>query len=235
MGRNRDFLKGWNGFEKGYLLALLVLPAVFTLVFGGTLIGCLSTTLYLFWCLFLAKGKHYANVIGIFAVLLYSYVSFTVRYYGEVVISLAVLLPLIVFGLVSWLRNSRYDEDRGNVVVVAGMDRKEVGLAAASQVVMGVGYYFVLKAFGTTFLSVSTLSIMASVLATFMLARRNRYAFHVYIFNDVVLVILWGYMVLAGDAGYAQILLMPAMLLVNDVYATINWSRLKNAQEGQAP
>ena len=227
----RKSFKGWNRFELAFLSALLVLPATATLVFKGTLIGCLSTTLYLFWCLFLAKGKHYANAIGILALALYAYVSFTVNYYGEVIISLAIFLPLIIYGLISWLKNKRYDENRGNVVVVANTNKKEVLIAALSQVFMGVGYYYLLKAFDTAFLSISTLSIMVSALATFMLARRNQYSFLVYVLNDVVLVILWGYMATTVSLEYIQILLMPAMLLVNDTYATINWTRLKNTQK----
>lgn len=226
----KRFFKGWNRFEKAFLLALLVLPAVFTLVFHGTLIGCLSTTLYLFWCLYLAKGKHYANIIGIVALLLYAYVSYTVHYYGEVIISLVIFLPLIVYGLISWLRNKRYDEDKGNVVVVAHTNKKEVLIAVLSQLVMGIGYYFLLKAFGTAFLPVSTLSIMASAVATFMLARRNQYSFIVYVINDTVLVVLWGYMVVSGNLEYLQILLMPAMLLISDTYAVMNWSKLKKSQ-----
>lgn len=227
----KEFFKGWNLFEKAYLLAVLVLPAAFTIGFKSTIVGCLSTTLYLFWCLLLAKGKSYAHVIGIFAVFLYAYVSYTVKYYGEVIITFAVMLPLIVFGLISWLRNKRYDEKEGSVVIVANVSKKEMLLAALSQIVMGAGYYYLLKAFDTAFLIVSTFSIMTSVFATFLIARRNQYAFWAYILNDVVLIILWGYLVFTGNPDYAPILLMPVMLLINDIYGMINWERLKNTQE----
>jgi nicotinamide mononucleotide transporter len=228
----KKFFKGWNAFEICFLLSIIILPTVFAIVFKSPAWDCLSTTSYLIWAILVAKGKSYAHIVGIFAELLYAWVAFSARYYGEVVIAFAVSTPLIVWGLWTWLKHKRQDEVQGSVVVVTKTNFKEILLIAISQMVMGVGYYFLLRAFNTDFLIVSTLSIMTSVFGTILIARRNEYALLAFILNDIVLIVLWGSLVVGGNMEYMPVLLMPIMLLVNDTYGVYNWQKLRRAQTG---
>jgi nicotinamide mononucleotide transporter PnuC len=227
----KKFFKGWNIFEICFLAAILILPAVFAIVFKSPIWNCLSTIFYLIWALLVAKGKSYAHIVGIFAELLYAWVSFSAKYYGEVIITFAVSSPLIVYGLWTWIKHKRHDEKQGSVVVVAKTNVKEIFIIALSQIIMGVGYYFLLRAFNTDFLIVSTLSIMTSVFGTILIARRNEYALFIFILNDIVLVVLWGVLVIGGNLGYMPVLLMPVMLFINDAYGVYNWRKLKRAQD----
>jgi len=224
--RIKGFFKGWNAFEVVFLCLILITPALLTIVFESSIVECLSTTLYLFWCLLGAKGKSYTHIIGIPAIFLYAYVAYNANYYGEVIITFFVLLPLIIVSLYAWLKNKTSDAH----VVVAKPNTKEMIIVACSQIAMGVGYYFLLRAFNTDFLLVSTISIMTSVFATYLIMRRNQFSFPAYIINDIVLIILWGYLCFGGAWEYIPILLMPVMLLINDVYGTINWARLRKQQ-----
>jgi len=50
-----------------------------------------------------------------------------------------------VWGFVQWIKNRRQDEKQGKVVIVNKVKSKECLLLLASQLVMGVGYYFLLR------------------------------------------------------------------------------------------
>jgi len=230
MKRLKQFFAGWNWFEKTFFVAVLILPAVFSVVFESSVVGWLSTTLYLLWAFLCARGKSYAHIIGIPAIFIYAYVSYTANYYGEVLITFFVMLPLIVISLFAWLGNKRADSRQGSYIVVSIPNKKEMAIAAASQFIMGVGYYFLLRAFNTDFLIVSTISIMTSVFATYLTMRRNQHTFVAYLVNDVVLIILWAYVVVGGQMEFIPILLMPIMLLANDIYGIFNWARLRKSQ-----
>lgn len=225
----KRFFNGWNWFEIIFLALLLIVPAVATIIFESSIIDCLSTTLYLFWALLVAKGESYAHIIGIPAIFLYAYVSYNAKFYGEVVITLLVLLPLTVGSFFAWLRNK--DKDAKNTVIVANANKKEMLAVACSQLIMGIGYYFILQAFKTDFLLVSTFSVMTGVFATYLIMRRNQFSFPAYIINDMVLIILWSYLVLGGQFEYISILLMPIMMLISDTYGAWNWAMLKKSQK----
>lgn len=226
MRHPKQFFAGWNLFEKTYLTAILILPTLFAVVFESTVVECFAVILNLIWALLVAKGKSFAHIIGLPATLCYAYVAYSVAYYGEVVITFCVMLPLIFISLFAWLKNKTTDAH----VVVSRPNKTEMSVAASSQILMGFAYYFVLQAFGTEFLLVSTFSIMTNVFATYLTMRRNQYSFLAYIINDIVLIVLWGYQVFGDSLGYIPMLLMPVMLLVNDVYGTLNWSKLRKSQ-----
>lgn len=226
MRRAKQFFLGWNLFEKNYFVAVLILPIVLSIIFKSTAFECLAVILNLVWALLVAKGKSFAHIIGLPATLCYAYVAYNVAYYGEVVITFCVMLPLIFISLFAWLKNKTTDAN----VVVANPNKTEMLVAASSQMILGFVYYFVLRSFATEFLLVSTFSIMTNVFATYLTMRRNQYSFLAYIVNDIALIVLWGYLVFSDSLGYISMLLLPVMLLVNDFYGTLNWARLRKTQ-----
>ena len=100
-----------------------------------------------------------------------------------------------------------------------------------SQVVMFLGYYYLLKIFNTNNLLVSTFSIVASIIATYLTARRSEYGFIGFIINDLILIVLWSIPVINGESNLIPVLLCPVLLLINDIYGVYNWKRIKKKQK----
>lgn len=223
--KNKCF-KDWTKFEIIFLFIGTVLAIVLTPLFQGTIIDLLYTLLYFWTALLLAKGKYFCYIIGIVSTFFYSYVSFTNNYYGEIIISMFCTLPLMIIGLCNWMKH----QDNTNTVIIKEITKKELAIVLFSQVIMFSGYYYLLKAFNTSNLIVSTLSIVASLIATYLTARRSEYGFVGFIINDLILITLWGLPVIKGNLTLIPVLLCPVLLLVNDVYGVYNWKKLKEKQ-----
>ena len=86
-----------------------------------------------------------------------------------------------------------------------------------SQVVLFYGYYSLLKFFNTNNLLVSTFSVIASVIATYLTARRSEHGFVGFIINDIILIVLWSIPVINGNTNIIPVLLCPTLLLINDI------------------
>ena len=175
----------------------------------------------------LAKGKYSCYIIGIVSTFFYSYVSYTNNYYGEIIISMFCTLPLMIVGLINWLKH----QDDTNTVIIKEITKKELITVLLSQLLMFGIYYHILKLFNTSNLIVSTLSIIASLIATYLTARRSEYGFVGFIINDLILITLWGIPVITGDLTLIPVLLCPLLLLLNDIYGVYNWKRLREKQE----
>ena len=165
--------KGWNLFEKLFLIIGTITAFVLTFLFKGTWIDLGYTLLYFWTALLLAKGKYACYIIGIISTFFYAFVSYSNSYYGEVIIAMCCTLPLMIVGLVNWLKH----QDNTNTVVIKEISKKELIILLLSQVVMFAGYYYLLKIFNTNNLLVSTFSIVASIIATYLTARRSEYGF----------------------------------------------------------
>ena len=219
--------KEWTKFEKWFLILGTVLALLVTIIFNGTWIDLTYTLLYFWTALLLAKGKYSCYIIGIISTFFYAFVSYSNSYYGEVIIAMGCTLPLMIVGLVNWLKH----QDNTSTVIVKEITKKELTLVLLSQVVMFFGYYYLLKAFNTNNLLISAISVVASVIATYLTARRSENGFVGFIINDIILIILWSIPIIEGNMSVIPIVICPILLLINDIYGVYNWKRIKVRQK----
>lgn len=222
-------LRGWNLFEKLFLIIGTLVAVVVTIIFKATWVDLGFTLLYFWTAILLAKGKFACYIIGIISTFFYAYDSFVNVYYGEVIISMCCTLPLMIVGLVNWIKH----QDKDNTVIIKDVSKKELIVLLTSQAVLFMGYYYMLKVFNTNNLLISTFSVVASVIASYLTARRSEHGFIGFIINDVVLIGLWGLPIIQGNLSIMTVALCPVLLLINDIYGVYNWRRIKSEQKGE--
>ena len=196
--------------------------------FNGTIIDSLYTITYLTTAILMSKGKVESYFIGIISVFFYGIVSYNQGYYGELLITIFLTFPMMIIGIISWLKHQDKDED---VVIISSLSKKEIVFAFSSQLILFWVYYFLLKAFNTDLLMISSLSIVTSVLATYFEARRSELSLFCYVANDLILITLWMIPIINGVTSLISVLIGPMLLLVNDIYGSYNWKRLKDIQK----
>ena len=229
----KNYFKKWNVFEIAFGIFATISFIVLTIVVRGWWVECVAGVLTIFWCLLLAKGKVEGYIVGFVATALYAWIAVTYSYYGELIISVAIATPMNVFGLVQWLRHRRTDKKKGEVVVVNRVKPLEYVLLIASQAVLAVGYYYLLRAFNTEFLIVSTIAICTNVVGTYLLLRRDLFNTVAWLADCIVQVVLWGYLAFTVGWETFAMLWMTILVLVNNVYGIVNWFRLKKGQENE--
>ena len=74
--------------------------------------------------------------------IVYSFISFSFRYYGEMITYAGMTLPMAVLALVSWLKNP-YKGNKSEVTVNR-LSRKEVPLMVLLTAAVTVAFYFIL-------------------------------------------------------------------------------------------
>lgn len=225
-----NYFKDWNLFEKLYLFIGIVVGILTSIIFNGTIIDSLYTVTYLTTAILMSKGKVESYFIGIISVFFYGIVSYNQGYYGELLITIFLTFPMMIIGIISWLKHQDKDED---VVIISSLSKKEIVFAFSSQLILFWVYYFLLKAFNTDLLMISSLSIVTSVLATYFEARRSELSLFCYVANDLILITLWMIPIINGDTSLISVLIGPMLLLVNDIYGSYNWKRLKDIQKGK--
>lgn len=190
------------------------------LTLAASLIGAVSL-------IFSAKGNPIGQALIVVFSILYGIISFNFTYYGEMITYLGMTAPMSVFALISWIKNP-YNGSRAEVRVNV-IRRGEIFFMFALSAAVTVGFYFILKAFGTANLLPSTLSVTTSFLAVYLTFRRCAFFALAYAANDTVLIILW-FLAATEDTGYISVAVCFAIFLVNDIYGFINWRRMYRRQ-----
>lgn len=214
--------KDWNLFEKILLFMSIILISISGVITRSEILTVLTSLVSILCALLQAKGKVISQFIGVLVIILYSIVSFQNQYYGEVIIYVLVLLPMYLVGIYSWITNKNEDT---NTVKQSSLSKNEWIILGFLNIILFGVLYFILKSLNTSELVISTLSMLASLMANYLIVRRNKYSFLFYIINDMILVILWGIPVLKGDFSLVPLLIEPIILLISDSYGLKNWNK----------
>ena len=220
-------LKDWTNFEKLLLFGSVVIVSVVGLCFKSDLLTVSCSIVGIITALLLAKGKNLGQVFGLLITILYSIVSFKNKYYGEVLIYALVMLPMYIIGIFTWINHKN---EKTNSVEINSIEKKEWGIVSIVFALVFVGIYYLLKAFNTNELVVSTISVLASLFAVYLQIRRSKYSFSFYMVNDIILMFLWGIPVIRGSYILFPMLLNPIINFINDMYGFYNWKKTEKIQ-----
>lgn len=174
-----------------------------------------------------AKGNPICQVLMIFFCLMYTYISYTFSYYGEMITYACMSLPMAVFSLISWLRNP-FKGNKAEVKVNRLRSKEHIFMILLTLAVT-IAFYFILKAFNTANLIPSTFSVATSFGAAYLTFRRNPYYAIWYAANDIVLIVLWT-LAAMKDISYISVIICFVTFLANDIYGFISWRKMEKRQ-----
>ncbi len=212
---------------------ILWLSSVFVTVFSyffsgnGGLFEMFSTLLGVTALIFVAKGYVIGQAMTVVFGLLYAYISFECKYYGEMITYLFMAAPIALLATIEWMRHPYKDTE---VVEVSRVNKKQIILMCVSSAVVTAVLYFALKYLGTANLIFSTISVTTSFVAAYLTYLRSPYYGLGYAANDIVLIILWVLMSIE-DISYLPMIACFVMFLLNDLYGFFNWRRLSKEQK----
>ena len=172
----------WSGSTAAIVTSFFLFDRENYMTLAASIIGVTSL-------IFSAKGNPIGQLLMVIFSILYGIISYTFRYYGEMITYLGMTAPMAVFALISWLRNPF----KGNKAEVAvnRLHRREIYAMLLLSVAVTVLFYLILAHFGTANIAPSTLSVTTSFIAVYLTFRRSPYFALAYASNDIVLIVLW--------------------------------------------
>lgn len=177
--------------------------------------------------IFNSKGNPLGPFLMIFFSIIYGYISYRFRYYGEMLTYICMTLPMEVFALISWLRHP-YQGNKSEVEIGTVSKKENIFMWILTAVVTII-FYFILKAFNTANLIPSTISVSTSFLAVYLTFKRSPYYAVAYAANDIVLIVLWT-LAAFHNISYISVAICFFVFLVNDIYGFISWRNMGKRQ-----
>lgn len=206
---------------------MLLIVSSFLLFDGKNYITLAASFIGVTSLIFNAKGNPFGQFLMILFSLLYGIISYSFSYYGEMITYLGMTMPMAVLALISWLKNP-YNGNRAQVKI-SRLTKKEARIMWILTFLVTFVFYFILAAFHTANLPLSTLSVTTSFLAVYLTYKRSSYFAVAYAANDIILIFLW---ILASltDQKYLSVVICFLAFLVNDLYGFFNWKKMEKLQ-----
>ena len=219
------YFKDWSPFEKSWLLGFTLIEFYLFYAWNDSVIG-LITMLTGIWCVVLVtKGKRLNYIPGLVNVILYAYISYGSKLYGEVMLNALYFMPMQFIGYYMWSKHLRAD-DNVTVKMLSNMARANVLICSALAVFF---YGLWLQELGGNFPFVDATSTVLSVIACLLMICRYGEQWVLWIFVNIVSIIMWVGIFLQDDTGLSMIVMWSAYL-INAIYGLWNWNKMHKNQ-----
>lgn len=220
------YFQDWTGWERWWLAAFTALNVGLFFVWEDTLIGLATSLTGMLTVVLVAKGKTSNYYFGIINVILYAWIAWQSRYYGEVMLNLLYFLPMQFVGIYLWRRNA----------VLPGADEvRAEWLPWSRRIAWGTASVIGVAAYGAllywlrgTLPFVDATSTVLSVIAMILMVRRVVEQWVLWIVVDIVSIYMWAHILLTDGTGMSMLVMWSAYL-VNAVYGLISWKLLAEA------
>ncbi len=213
----------WGVSVTAILLSFFLCGNTDYIQLATSLIGACSLIL-------ISKGNVGGQILAVAFSVFYGVVSFFFRYYGEMITYLCMTAPIAIASIVTWLKHPfKRDDGKPAEVKVNRLKRRDYLLLIPLSLAVTVAFYFILRAFDTANLIVSTVSVLTSFLAMFLSMRRSPLYALAYAVNDIVLIVLWT-LAAFTDKEYIAMVVCFSVFLLNDINGFIQWNRMKRRQ-----
>lgn len=204
----------WLGSLSAVIFSNVIAGNIDPLTLAATCIGVTSL-------IFAAKGNVWSQVLMTIFCILYAAISWRFRYWGEMITYLGMSLPMSVWSIVTWAKNS---SGSGSSVAIQKLTAKHIAGLIIFGALTTMIFYFILRALNTPNIVFSTISVTTSFLAAALTLLRSSYYALGYAANDIVLIVLW---ILASlkNPVYLPVAFNFLIFLVNDLYGFISWKK----------
>ena len=194
-------------------MAILIYSKESILGFITSITGMLSVIL-------VAKGKISNYYFGIINVVIYGFISYNSKYYGEAMLNILYFLPMQIIGFMMWRRNN-VNIDESKEVKAERMTAKEIILWSVLSGIAVIVYGIILKKLNNTLPMADSFTTVLSVTAMILMVKRYIEQWIVWIMIDIVAIYMWLFI----KSDY-NITIMWTAYLVNAVYGLYNWAKL---------
>lgn len=229
----KKFFADWTKFEKGLMIVATALMIVLSFTWKDTPIGTLSAVTGVISVVLCAKGRVSNYVFGMVYVTAYAYVAFQNKLYGEVMMNLLYYVPMNVIGFITWTKlakkkaESAQTGDVSKDVETRHMSSKQRWMTFVIAVVVILAYWQLLKFMGGNLALIDSCSTIVSIIAMYLQVMRYTESWIMWIFTNLISIVLWLTAMLTQDSNNITMLLMWSAYLVNSTYGYINWKKLE--------
>lgn len=215
-----------------WCISVLIITGSAALLGGWNTLSVFTSVLGVTALIFNAKANPVGQALTVVFSVLYAVISYSFKYYGEMITYVGMTMPMAVFSLIVWLRHP-YGGKKSEVEI-RKIGRTEQAVMWLADAVVTVVFYFILKALGTANLIPSTISVTTSFAAAYLTARRSPGYALAYAANDIVLTVLW-ISATVTDIKYLAVTVCFITFLANDIYGFLSWRKIARRQAENIP
>ena len=214
-------LASWKTWEILWFSFCFFASLGVALYLGDTFLGILSSLSGICYTLLAGKGKISCYYFGILNSILYGWISYRERLFGEVMLNWFWYLPMMFAGMFFWKRNMNKSTE---TVYKSFLSIKERAVTALLSLEGIAVYAFILHKMGDRSPVLDSTTTILSVTAMILTVKRCIEQWLIWTLVNVLSIWMW-LLVYLKEGSSVAILLMWVMALANGIIFFIQWKK----------
>lgn len=211
------YFKDWTKFELIWLFSFSIINIYLFYAWNDTVTGLLASLTGMICVVMVAKGKIENYYFGLVNIVLYAYISYTNKYYGEVMLNLGYYLPMTFAGIYLWKK--AYSDVKVKVRMLSFTQNVFLAFGTLTAWLL---YAEVLTYMKGNSPYLDSLSTVLSVIAMILMAFRFVEQWILWIIVDVVSIIMWVLIFAKGGTDISMIVMWSAYT-INAFFGLYSW------------
>lgn len=229
----KEMFKKFKWYEIAYISIGLVAVIVLSIIAKSSALTIIYSIFAILYVGFLAEQFKVAIIFGLIQCILYIVQSALYNNWGEFILNVAIVLPLLILALVNWFRGK---SEQGLTVKSHKIGWKEWTILICLSLAVGIGFFFVLRYFNTPYVLFASICGFFSTMANYLVMRKSPMSFVVFCVGNIFMFLIWLLPIIEGQSDNFETMPMLAVLIIytlSNVFGLINWNKSSSKVEKQ--
>lgn len=192
-----------------------------------SIIGIISALSNIMCVIMVANGKISNYFYGLIGVVLYAYVAYTNRYFGDFMLNAFYYFPMQFYGYYLWKKSESVVDDVVESKFLTPFQRIKGALYCCLAILI-YGMFLAYKNGRLPF--IDSTSTVLSIVAMYLMAKKYAEQWVLWIFINIVTIYMWA-SVFASSGTEIATFIQWIIFLLNSVYGLISWIKRHNYVE----
>lgn len=224
----KQTFNNWTLLDFAWLLIANGVILGLSLYWGDGLIPIVSALTGVTCVIFVSKQMMANYYVGTINVILYAYLAFQSKLYGDFMLNAFYYLPMQFIGIYMWKK--ALNKDNTDVVeskALTGEQRIKLLCVTAASILIYAGILYLL---GGNLVLIDSTSTILSIIAMILMVKQYLEQWYLWVIVNVVTIIMWAISLSQGSGDYST-LLMWIVFLLNSLYGLYNWKKANKASK----
>ncbi|MFA7674229.1 MAG: nicotinamide riboside transporter PnuC [Clostridia bacterium] len=218
--------KGWNKYNYIFYIFSCVTLIIVTVIFRSSVLTLLASIIGLTSGMMNLKANKLCFLTYIVQAALYSYISFSNKFYGEAILAGLYLLPMYIYSAFRWIKKKPDNKDDSDLKVYKLEAKYYIWIIVAGAVITG-GYGYLLSVFNSSAPYLNSLGTFMCIAAAFLTAKRVKEQWYFWIGYSISLAIIWAG-TLSVNMDQIALLVQIVLYMGINIGGLLRWNKLYN-------
>lgn len=216
----KNIFKNWTITDFIWLLVANISILVCNLYWKSSLFSIIMAITGITANIFVAKQMISNYPLGIINTLMYAYMAYQSRLYGDFTLNLFYYLPTNIIGWILWAKVSNENEE--HEIKSKKLTLKQGVIISTITIIAIFLYAYILKLMNGNLTLIDSCSTVLSIVAMILMIKQYAEQWWLWILVNVVSIIMWAITLYQGNGDVAT-LVMWIIYLLNSIYGLVKW------------